>query len=222
MEQKTILTPIQRQFLELVLKERYLINNYYWTGGTVLAEFYLHHRQSEDIDLFCEDKEVHLPSVSKFIGIAGTLLGVKKITHARFLGLESFTFHFKTNKKLKVDFNYYPFPRINKGKKWCGLAIDSLQDIAVNKVHTAAMKARCRDFVDLYFLFKKEKTSLKELISLAKAKFDWDINALQIGENFSKVVTFTNYPKMLVPFSPKEMENFYLSLAKGLKKEIFK
>lgn len=31
-----------------------------------------------------------------------------------------------------------------------------------------------------------------------------------------------DFPKMLVPFDRKDMENFFLNLAKSLKKEIFK
>ena len=102
------------------VKEPYLLKNYYWTGGTVLAEFYLHHRESEDIDLFSEN-EVAVEAISN------------------------------------IDFNYYPFPRINLGENWKGLAIDSLEDIAVNKVHTLFMKPRSRDFVDLYFILKLTK-----------------------------------------------------------------
>lgn len=223
MEQKTILTELQRRFLELVLKEDYLLKNYYWTGGTVLSEFYLHHRKSYDIDLFTENKEVHLPSVSKFVSFVGRILGAQKISHSRFLGLESFVFSFKVKTELKVDFNYYPFPRINLGKKWRGLAVDSLEDIAVNKIHTISMKPRTRDFVDIYFIFKSyNKISLPWLISQAKAKFDWHIEPVQLGENFAKVVTLSEYPKMLLPFKREEMERFFLSLAKSLEKVIFR
>ena len=225
MEQKTILTVLQRKFLELVLKESYLLKNYYWTGGTVLSEFYLHHRESYDIDLFTERLEVDLPIISKFVGIVGKGLGAKEISHTRYLGLQSFIITFKNNVKLKVDFNFYPFPRINLGKKWKGLDIDSLEDIAVNKIHTASMKPRARDFVDLYFLLQGkggQEFTIGRLISLAKAKFDWHIEPVQLSENFAKVVTFTDFPKMLVPFKEKDMEKYFLKLAKSMKKMIFK
>ena len=57
---------------------------------------------------------------------------------------------------------------------------------------------------------------------LAKSKFDWHIDQIQLGENFAKVVTVKDLPKMLVPFDQKEMEKFFLDLAKKLKKDIFK
>lgn len=219
MGQKTILKGYQKEFLELVLKEPYIIKNFYWTGGTVLSEFYLRHRESYDIDLFSE-KEIHFPSINKFVGISGRKLGAKSITHRRYLGLESFVYKLPKD-ELKVDFNYYPFPRINKGRNWQGLAIDSLEDIAVNKVHTISTKPRQRDFVDIYFIFQKEDFSLDRLMDLARAKFDWPIDPVQLGQTFTAVVSYKDFPKMLGPFKPTEMERFFLKLAKDLGKEIF-
>lgn len=221
---KTILTPIQRKFLDLVQAESYLTKHYYWTGGTVLSEVYLHHRDSEDIDLFTEKNEVHLPSIKDFVSISGAKLGAKGISYTRFLGLHTFIFNFSNESQLKIDFNYYPFPRINTDQKWGKIAIDSVEDIAVNKVHTISVKPRSRDFIDLYFLLKDKKwgLSLPRLINLAKAKFDWDINPLQMGENLAKIVTVKDLPRMLVPFNQKDMENFLLKLAKSLNGDIFK
>jgi len=224
MGRNTILTPIQRKFLELVQAEKYLTSKYYWTGGTVLSEFYLHHRDSEDIDLFTQKDEVNLPSVKDFIGISGAKLGAKGISYTRFLGLHTFVLNFNEDNQLKIDFNYYPFLRINTGKKWNNINIDSIEDIAVNKVHTISVQPRSRDFIDLYFLLKDRKwgLSLPKLIVLAKAKFDWDINPIQMGENLAKVVTVKDLPRMLVPFDQKEMENFLLKMAKSLDNNIFK
>lgn len=221
MGQKTILDRYQKEFLELILKEPYLLKHYYWTGGTVLAEFYLHHRESYDIDLFSE-REVHLPSIQKFVSIAGGLLKAKQVTHRRYLGLHTFIFTFPNKKELKVDFNYYPFPRINNAEMWRGLAIDSLEDIAVNKIHTLSIKPRERDFIDIFFIFKERNFSLKKLISLAKAKFDWHIDPIQLGETFTEVVAYKDFPKMFVPFNQQKMEEFFLKLASSLKEEIFK
>lgn len=50
-----------------------------------------------------------------------------------------------------MDFNYYPFPRIEKGMKYKNIEVDSILDIAVNKVHTIVMKPWARDFIDIYF-----------------------------------------------------------------------
>ncbi|MEK7587301.1 MAG: nucleotidyl transferase AbiEii/AbiGii toxin family protein, partial [Patescibacteria group bacterium] len=98
---------------------------------------------------------------------------------------------------------------------------DSMQDIAVNKLHTISTKARERDFVDLYFILKKESWNLKELIILAKTKFDWHIDPIQLGQTFTQVVAVKDVPNMLVPFDRKEMENFFLTQSKELQTDIF-
>jgi len=218
---KTILKPIHREFLEAVNKENYITKHYYWTGGTVLSEFYLHHRDSQDIDLFIEDREVFLPPIASFMEKFRRQTKANKLTHETFLGLESFRFEY-TDIVLKVDFNYYPFLRIEKGKKWKNIEIDSILDIAVNKVHTIYMKPRARDYIDLFFIMKAQNYSLEYLIKQAKAKFDWHIDPIQLGNKFILVFKKQDFPKMLVPFNRKEMETFFLKLAKRLEGEIFK
>ena len=78
MGKSTILNNDQQEFLKIVLNEPYILKRFYWTGGTVLSEFYLHHRDSHDIDLFSENQEIHLPSINKFVGIVGQKMNVKK------------------------------------------------------------------------------------------------------------------------------------------------
>jgi len=221
MGKTTILNKDQKTFLEFAIKEPYLLKRFYWTGGTVLSEFYLQHRQSHDIDLFSENQEIHLPSINKFIGIVGSKMKTKKIVHRQFLGLHTYTL-FLPGRELKVDFNYYPFKRIDKSARWNGLEIDSLEDITANKIHTVSTKARERDFVDLYFIYKKKKFDIKRMIILAKTKFDWHIDPIQLGKTFVQVVDLRDVPKMLVPFDRNDMEKFFLAQAKLLGKDIFK
>lgn len=223
MEHKTILSKFQQQLLDLIIEEPYLLKNYYWSGGTALSEIYLHHRESYDIDLFTEKNEVHLPSVSKFVRSAAKKLHAKKIAPIRYLGLYSFTYILPNNSELKIDFNYYPFKQIEMGKKYKKLSVDSLIDIAANKVHTIFMKPRGRDYIDLYFILKENKhLSIDRLILLADAKLDWHIDPLQLGENLAKVVSFTEKPKMFIRFNQQEMESYLLSLAKKLGSKILK
>lgn len=209
--------------MELASTESQITNRFYLTGGTVLAEFYLHHRVSEDLDLFTEISEVPQTVVDAFLKKISPKLGVSKIKRSQFLGLVSYLLVYKDGEELKVDFNYYPFPRIAKGKKYKDLQIDSLYDIAVNKIHTLFMKPRARDYIDVYFIMTKERYPLEKLIIDAKAKFDWDIDRVNLAAQFVRVGDFKeDYPKMLVPFDRREMEEFFLSQAKNLEKEIFK
>ena len=130
---------------------------------------------------------------------------------------------FEDGDELKIDFNYYPFLRIDKGIKFKNLEVDSIYDIAANKLHTLFMKPRARDYVDLYFIMKRESYSLEKLIIDSKTKFDWDIDRINLSSQFARVADFKkDFPKMLVPFDSKDMEEFFLLQAKKLEKDIFK
>lgn len=141
-----------------------------------------------------------------------------------FLGLVSYKLVFEDSKELKVDFNYYSFLQIDRGVKFNNLKVDSLYDIAANKLYTFFMKPRPRDYVDLYFILQQENYSLERLIIDAKIKFDWHIDNITLASQFTRVkdLTITDVPKMLVPFNQKAMEKFFLGLAKSLKSQIFK
>src|SRR3990167_8269284 len=52
--EKTILTKHQATILDHLSWEKDVHENFYLSGGTALAEFYLHHRLSEDLDFFSE------------------------------------------------------------------------------------------------------------------------------------------------------------------------
>ncbi len=221
---KTILTPKQLEFLEFAQGVDQITKRFYLTGGTALAEFYLHHRYSEDIDLFNEHEEVNHSLTNAFLKQISTKLGITAIKRSQFLGLVSYTLMYADKSELKVDFNYYPFPRIEKGTKFGRLEVDSLLDIATNKIHTLFMKPRTRDYIDLYFILREGKFDLTKLILLAKAKFDWHIDRMNLANQFIRVkdIRREDYPKVLLPFDPVEMEEFFLKLAKSLEKEIFK
>lgn len=218
---KTILTPFQQKFLLILANNPYITKRFYFTGGTVLSEFYLRHRLSEDFDLFSE-QEIYLPSITAFLAKFSSSLGIKTMEHRPFMGLHSFILRLENGGVFKIDFNFYPFPRIQKGKKFMKLNIDSLYDIAVNKIHTLFMNPRTRDYIDLYFILKEIDVSLEKLVIDAKAKFDWHIDPLLLGAKLKKSTQITDLPKILVPFDKKEMDNFFSNLAKSLESRIFK
>lgn len=218
---KSILTSQQFDFLELVVKEPAITRKFYLTGGTALAEFHLHHRKSEDIDLFCESEEVNQSAVEAFLKKITFKLKVSQIKKSQMLGLVSYKLVYEDKQELKVDFNYYPFPRISVGLKYKNLDIDSLEDITANKVHTIFMKPRSRDFIDLFCIFKTQKYDLNRVILDAKAKFDWHIDPVTLSSQFLKVGDIMDFPEMLIPFNHQDMERFFLEKAKELKKEIF-
>ncbi|HLA25850.1 MAG TPA: nucleotidyl transferase AbiEii/AbiGii toxin family protein, partial [Patescibacteria group bacterium] len=206
---------------ELICREPYFVKNFYFTGGTPLAAFYLFHRLSEDIDLFSEE-EIDILSIRTFIGAVRKKLKIKQIDYRQYYGLHTFQLYFSRTNILKVDFNYYPFPRIEKGSKYNGLTVDSILDIAVNKVHTIAMKSRARDFIDIYFIIRKMGYDFNDLVKEAKVKFDWHIDPIQLGSRLFQASEATDFPRMLVKISNKEWRDFFIHEAEKLKKQIIK
>ncbi len=219
-DKKDILTPEQKVFLSLVSSEPYLCKNYYFTGGTPLAAFYLQHRLSEDIDLFTEEKEVELTQIEKFIKKAHDKLSLQKIEYNQFQGLHSFQLFFSPDNILKIDFNYYPFPRIEKGAPYLNIPVDSILDIAVNKVHTIFMKPRARDFIDIYFIIRDKGYKFDDLIAQAKIKFDWHIDKILFGRHLEKAAEVADFPRMIKPIDHKEWQDFFIKEAEKLKPEI--
>jgi len=221
-KEKSILTFHQKKILEVISKEKYFTERFYLAGGTALSEFYLKHRISEDLDLFCEKQEINPIFINKFFKVNIKKLGITKIETKRVWGLYSFFLHFQDKKTLKVDFNYYPFSRIKKGVKFNDLQIESIYDIGVDKVHTVVLKPRARDFIDIYFIIKEKRYKFEELLMQAKAKFDWDISLVDLGARFIEASKFIDYPRMLKKIEHEEWQNFFLNEAKKLKKQIFK
>lgn len=220
--EKSIFTPRQFDFLELAEKESWLTKNFFLGGGTALSAFYLHHRLSEDLDFFSE-KEISERSIRNFLKKISPKLGFKDFERKNFWGLEMYVLKFNKQEMLKVDFSYYPFPPIGKWTYFSKLRVASIYDIAVDKLQTIGSKVRPRDYIDLYFILKEKGYQLKNLLDDIRVKFDLSIEISSLASNFLMVKDLKNrdFPRMLKSFNRKEMEDFFLELAKSLEKEIF-
>lgn len=218
-----VLNPEQEKFLDLLAKEKSLTKMFYLSGGTALAAFYLYHRKSEDLDFFSE-KEFEPMIINSFLRKIKTKLGIEKIDFQQTYNRNVYFLYLPSTKNpLKVEFNYYPFEQIEKGKKIDNLMIDSLLDIAVNKAFTISQRPRSRDFIDIYFILKKYPNyNFRDLLKKARAKFDWHIDYLNLGTQFLKVKDLKDYPVMLIDLDYQKVKDFFLDEAKKLKSKIFK
>lgn len=216
---KTILTPFQTKVLNFFSKQSGWFDRFYLSGGTALSEFHLHHRLSEDLDFFSEE-EFSLTNINILLKkLKIDLPEISTIEFREFMGIRTFFIHYPKG-VLKIDFNYYPFPRLEKGGKFNNLSIDSLMDIAVNKMQTISTKPRSRDFVDLYLIVKSQNTTLKELGRLARLKFDWFVDPLHLASRFLMAKNAIDLPRMLIPLEPKIWQDFFVQEAKKLEGSI--
>ncbi len=214
------LTSRQEQFLELVCQEPYIRANFYLSGGTALSSWYLHHRESFDLDfftcrLFDYERIIHWVKANR------EAIGYMLVHIDEDFGFLTITFRYPDDTFLKIDFNRYTDIRLKKGLVWRGIEIDSLYDIAVNKIETIFSAPRARDYVDLYCILQQYPLSLKDLMQRVGEKFSEPVDALQLAKNFLKVIEYTDLPTMLIPFARHQMDEFFASLARSLKKDVF-
>ncbi|MFA6047808.1 MAG: nucleotidyl transferase AbiEii/AbiGii toxin family protein [Parcubacteria group bacterium] len=215
---KTILSTNQIKILEAISKDNAICQNFYLTGGTALAEYYLQHRLSEDLDFFSE-VEFDIQAISIFFAKNKKAFGIKKIDFQQSFNRNLIFLHLPGD-VIKMEFTYFPFPRIEKKIKRNKLFVDSLEDIAVNKLFTIYQKPRSRDFIDLYLIMKKTGYSIEELIKKTKVKFDWHIDYLQLGSQFMQAKVVKDYPRMLMKLKNEEWQKFFILQAKSFSGKI--
>lgn len=132
-------------------------------------------------------------------------------------------FDLTDNDKIKTEFTYFPFERIDKKNKTGDLYIDSFLDIAVNKIFTIYQKPRSRDFIDLYFILQKDKNlSLEGLIKKAQIKFGTYIDPIQLGAQYMKAKELKDFPRILVDIKEDVWQDFFITEAEKLSNKIIK
>lgn len=220
MEGRTWFTARQKQFLDVVAEESYVRDRFYLTGGTALSGFYYNHRESLDIDLFTP-YDLDLSEITHLLFRSQKRLKWIRIEKARGLGGNNFILHFPEKDTLRVDFFYYTFEPLKRRKVWKGLKIDSLEDIATNKLDMILSRKKMRDYVDLYFLMNREKYTMERLRRDVLKKFDWKVEASALVQHLLCVNELSDMPKMNVPFSVNKMIRFFENEARKLKPKIF-
>lgn len=214
----SVLTENQQAFLQEVGQTPALREQFYLTGGTALAEFYLHHRYSEDLDFFSE-REVDTLAIETWLADVKTRLGITKVDSQQSYNRQLYFLH-TADWVLKTEFTYFPFPRIEVGRPVDNVMLDSLVDIATNKLFTIYQQPRARDYIDLYCIMHEQPLTMRELMDKARAKFDWHIDPLQLATQFVKATEAKDYPRMLLQLEPKQWQDFFLAEAKKLKSDI--
>lgn len=161
-----ILTKNQEELLPLISQ---FSLQFYLVGGTALA-LQLEHRRSVDFDLFTDKnfkndmiiKKIkrHYPISQTFINSRGEL----------------------TIKVHEVKMTWYNFPFVVSHEvKWEKIiTMPDVKTIAAMKVYALGQRAKWKDYVDLYFIFRKYP--LAEIVSWAEKLFPGHINERLLRE----------------------------------------
>ncbi len=215
---KSILSDRQVKLLKLFASNQSIKKHFYLSGGTALAEYYLHHRYSEDLDFFTEE-EVAPMSIQVFIKDIAKKAGIKNIDFQQSFNRNLVFLHFD-DEIIKTEFTYYPFTQLESTKEINGLQVDSLLDIAVNKTFTIYQNPRSRDFIDLYLIMKEKGWSFSDLRKKARMKFDTHIEPLQMAQQLLEVDKLEDFPRMIIKLDNQVWQEFWKQEAEKIKSEV--
>lgn len=218
-----ILTNLQKKILSLFTR----ISDqdvFYLTGGTALSAFFLKHRKSNDLDFFTQVEEVILVFSRKLEG----LLKEEGLSVERARSLHSFVEiqvrsvnGESTIVHLGVD-SPFRFEEPFISDEFPGLKVDSLSDIASNKLLALFGRAAFRDFIDIYFLLE-ERFSKEELIEKATQK-DPGFDLYWLGTAFTKINDFfddsPDIHLLVRPCKVKELKDFFATWREEIAKKI--
>jgi predicted nucleotidyltransferase len=207
-----ILTPMQetflRRFFAFGVGQRFFL-----TGGTALAAFYLGHRLSDDLDLFTLDDEA-FGKLETELGRLGREMHWEVATTLTSPALRRVVFTSQGGEELRVDLVRDIDVQFGEHEQTEGVILDSLLNIAVNKVTTVFGRAAIKDFVDLYVLLKRGY-HLEALFDLAKQK-DAGFTPFYFGTMLRQIHRVKTMPVMLTPVTLAELIAFYDPLADDL------
>ncbi|MBI4215554.1 MAG: nucleotidyl transferase AbiEii/AbiGii toxin family protein [Parcubacteria group bacterium] len=215
MEKITILTPQQKKLLEFFAHSK-LAKQYYLTGGTALAAFHLKHRLSQDLDFFAKTA-APLETVEKFCLDAAAKLGLKTPTLTRLYDRRIFIFPTETE-ELKVEFTEYPYDQLDPVTMTGGVNLDSIRDIAANKIMAIFDRFEPKDYVDLAVLL--ENFSLKNMIDDAHQKFGVRIEPISFGAKLMLVEKLPVMTKMLIPLTKAQIVRCITGETEKLKDQV--
>ena len=195
------LYPLQDKVLKSIEKVN---QKFYLTGGTAISRIYLHHRFSDDLDLFVNQDSDFSNLVSQIINQLNA--DFDKIRTGTFQDSFVRIFVVEKNMELKVEF-------INDvGYHYDGLIEDSIfnrtdnwQNILSNKV-TALSRNEGKDCSDILYMCFKYDFVWEEIINQAQLKDIWvnELAASEIIQKFKKSdlekvkwITQPNYEDLL-------------------------
>jgi len=159
--------PAQREVLSGLSRNEDISNYFFLTGGTALSAFYLAHRVSEDLDLFSKEK-ADLADIDFWI--SKTWPG-ETVPVRRSRGFLSVLI-----RDVKVDIVYDQLAAPGNRKRadlgeGRSIAIDTIDNIASNKLTTLVSRTEPKDFIDFYFIRRGfPRLEMSEIYRGARAK----------------------------------------------------
>ncbi len=202
---------MQDQFLDAFFQS-ILASDFYLTGGTALARFYFHHRESVDLDLFSNMRAVDFDVVRKTVGKIGSDLGWKLLGQRTADDFLESVYQDKNTMVLKVDIVRDIPVRFGEIRKEQRIRIDSMENIGSNKVTAIYGRTVAKDFIDLYWIIHQGRHTFDALYALAQKK-DLGVVDLYYAYALQKIQSVTTFPVMLKPYDWKIIVRYFMDIS---------
>ncbi|MFH2005604.1 MAG: nucleotidyl transferase AbiEii/AbiGii toxin family protein [bacterium] len=162
---KHSLLPLQRDVLERFCAQE---DGFFLTGGAALVGFYLHHRETTDLDLFTTDEQAFHRGRAVLLGVADDL-GARLETRQ---SARAFQRHLilGDRESVVVDLVLDRVAQLHPEKTMRdGIRIDLPDEILVNKLTSLLSRSEERDVVDVMFL-ERAGYAVEDALHAALAK----------------------------------------------------
>ncbi|PIE19506.1 MAG: hypothetical protein CSA65_02425 [Proteobacteria bacterium] len=170
------LMPLQRELLQAFFAKNEE-PGFFLSGGAVLVEWFLAHRLTDDLDLFCLDDAAYSRGAARLRRAATQVAGVYESLQT------SPDFHravvTRGDASVVVDLVRERAPQLFAKEQRGRIVIDPLDEIVVNKLCAVVGRAEIRDLVDQHAL-EQRGYQLEAWIERATEK-DGGVSAAQLG-----------------------------------------
>ena len=209
-----ILYPYQTTLLSLFCTSPFG-KPFFFTGGTALSAFYLAHRESQDLDFF---------SFKPFdtLALRTTMQEIAEKTNSTMtIHIRSQTYNeiLLENKKegwtQKIDIVQEQPKHFGDIVYIDSIPVDSLVNIATNKILAVFGRLEPKDYIDLFVIFTQTDFSFDEMFVLAKQK-DTGLSEFHFANTIADVDKFETLPKMKIPFDKNAFVKFYQEISHNL------
>ena len=121
----------------------------------------------------------------------------------------------KENWRQKIDIVHEQPKQFGKIVKVDNILVDSLINIATNKILAVFGRLEPKDYIDLFAICTKTELSFDEMFALAKQK-DTGLSEFYFANTIADVSKFETLPKMKKLFDKEEFVKFYEKLSRKI------
>ena len=210
---KGVFTPGQHRLVGYFYKLPYA-ENFFLTGGTALAEYYLGHRESHDLDFFTRQEGIMQDFTKNMQSVLGKELPINmRRRFDNFAELICST----EGEEVRIHLAYDSPFHLEEPIKINHIIINDFIDLVIEKLLTFFACCELRDAIDLFFILEREMIPFWDLKQFAKQKdpgFDlyWMARACEKVQTFPDDFNRWNV-KMILPVQVKEIKDFFRNLA---------